>query len=430
MKSSYAMLALALLAYSCKTRSHNEGAASDSNVLATSNPGPLPLNRDAAELKEYLDIRGVGDSAAASDRVPPRKFNQVIDGLHPERDADGNPAYVANFGRWLDYLDSSHTLYKGDLSFINFETVITKNCQFTGGDFNFAMHPDNIWPTVKRGFNLIGLANNHARDCVDGGKHTAWAMNRIQKDTWDYDEENIPEKYQPTEPLKILWHGAHETPEGIPPKVGTFQVKGRDVTVAFASIYVRGPVDAYSVTAANAERVLKGFGEGAAKAAKVKILAIHTLEFGQADFDEVRYFASRFVKEFDGDVVFGHGPHVWQTVDILRKPSGAPAVFFQSLGNFIHPGLSNVTRNFIGRALLERTANDDYVVKQVQAIPVHTYGAMAKFGGASYVENLPTNQSWKTVQGQPWLGAWKSGQAAVEHRGDPAPVGGWFNVTR
>jgi hypothetical protein len=114
---------------------------------------------------------------------------------------------------------------------------------------------------------------------------------------------------------------------------------------------------------------------------------------GPTDQDEAVRTGVDFVKSYNGDVVYGEGPHVWKPVRVVRKGSrfgGGTGVVFESLGNFLHPSLGAQSKNFIGRALYDlRTLK----LRQIQVLPVANAGRDVKWssvdGGA-----LQANLRW------------------------------------
>ncbi|WP_181256626.1 CapA family protein [Merismopedia glauca] len=119
---------------------------------------PVPLF--GGNTNEFLDIRGVGDSAMAETHQQPIK---------------------ATFGQRLQQFDPTGKSYKGDLSFLNWETTVGTRCNrfwaaLGPASFAFISHPDNLIQAYQKGFNLIGLANNHARDCPQGDNKANGAL--------------------------------------------------------------------------------------------------------------------------------------------------------------------------------------------------------------------------------------------------------------
>lgn len=404
---------IAGIVVACQSRDMNEdNASSEINQLAASAMPAIPIDSVAAE--DFIDIRGVGDSAITADRAKPLALTDIIP-LHDESDRNGNRVFKADFGVALDFLDKNRKIYQGDVSFINVESVVSTSCNFAGGDFNFVMNPANMQALFNRGFNLIGLANNHSQDCANGALQTAQA---VEKEAGA---------------RNVLWHGVTKDPNSRGAKVTTFKIKGRDLKVAFASVYVAGGTCTNANCAGNIEQVIQSFKLAHVASADLKILSIHCLEFAGQQAPLIK-LAQRFIKDFDGDIVFGAGPHRWFPVETIKKGEKT-GVIFHSLGNFIHGGLSKQAKNFIGRVLLDKKT---LKLKQVQAIPVFTFGAAAHFSQAASISDFPTRfEGGEGVRGElvrftkvndaAWRKGWESGQRAVQYLNDPAPVGGFAN---
>jgi poly-gamma-glutamate capsule biosynthesis protein CapA/YwtB (metallophosphatase superfamily) len=192
-----------------------------------------------------------------------------------------------------------------------------------------------------------------------------------------------------------LWAGVGE---GDPTntKVQSFTLKGKSLTVALGSGYFGSKRSCdHSVCADQVETAIQ---KVLATKAKLRILALHCMEVVSPAFcnNEVTEAGKRFI-ELGGDVVFGHGPHVWRPVYVVRKNEGtstngsATGVMFQSLGNFAHPALSDQDRNLIGRALFNAS---DLKLRQVQAIPVRNYrdGIAPQRRGRIQFSNVPLTE--------------------------------------
>ena len=324
---------------------------------------------DASEASDLLDIRGMGDSGWANthEKTP----------------------IAADFGKALDRFDATGKGYRGDLSFVNWETVVGTGCsQFAsvykpGLSYAFVSRTDNLVQANDRGFNLIGLSNNHARDCLASadtsltGEVASAAMSA----------KNI----EALGDRKWLFAGlastAHED-DFAKARVRTFVVKGHPVRVAFGSMYM-GRSECPRAACAGDKRVL--FESMRDAQADIRILSLHSM--GPTDQDEAVRTGVEFVKSYNGDVVYGEGPHVWKPVRVVRKGSafgGGTGVVFESLGNFLHPSLGGQAKNFIGRALYDlRTLK----LRQIQVLPVANAGHDVKWssvdGGA-----LQANLRW------------------------------------
>jgi hypothetical protein len=324
---------------------------------------------DATEASALLDIRGMGDSGWANthEKTP----------------------IAADLGKALDRFDPSGKGYRGDLSFVNWETVVGSGCsQFAsvytpGLSYAFVSRTDNLAQANDRGFNLIGLSNNHARDCLASadtsltGEVASAAMSA----------KNIESLGDREWLFAGLASSAHED-DFAKARVRTFAVKGRQLRVAFGSMYM-GRASCPRAACSGDRRAL--FESMRDAPADIRILSLHSM--GPTDQDEAVRAGTEFVKSYNGDVVYGEGPHVWKPVRVVRKAAsfgGGTGVVFESLGNFLHPSLGAQAKNFIGRALYDlRTLK----LRQVQVLPVANAGREVKWsavdGGA-----LQANLKW------------------------------------
>ena len=114
-----------------------------------------------------------------------------------------------------------------------------------------------------------------------------------------------------------------------------------------------------------------------------------------ADQDQLVRKSIEFVERYRGDVVFGHGPHVWKPVRVVRKETGGKGVIFESLGNFLHPSLAAQSKNYIGRALFDPQT---LALRQVQVIPVANAGKDARLSTADG-KTVESNLRWSRMEG-------------------------------
>ena len=353
-----------------------EPADGESAVVAltepdeTAPPGALPAAPlDAAGVSTLIDIRGVGDSGWSN--------------THQET------PIAADFGAALDRFDATGKGYRGDLSFVNWETVVGSGCtQFAsvyapGKSYAFVSRTENLVQANDRGFNLIGLSNNHSRDCLASadtplrGEHASAAMSA----------KNIAALGDRNWLVAGIASAEHDD-DAAKARVRTFEVKGRQLRVAFGSMYV-GRAACPRATCAGDQRAL--FQSMRDAAADVRIISLHSM--GPTDQDELVRVGRDFVTNYGGDVVFGEGPHVWKPVRVVRKSAafgGGTGVVFESLGNFLHPSLGGQTKNFVGRALFDARTLE---LRQVQVLPVANSGRDVRWsnvdGGA-----LQANLQW------------------------------------
>jgi len=324
---------------------------------------------DTAAVTDLLDVRGMGDSGWSNthEKTP----------------------IAAELGKALDRFDASGKGYRGDLTFINWETVVGTGCsQFAsvytpGRSYAFVSRAENITQATDRGINLFGLSNNHARDCLASadtslrGEVASAAMSAA----------NIESLGDHGALFAGLASSAHEN-DFAKARVRTFTVKGRQVRVAFGSMYM-GRADCPRAACSGDKREL--FESMRDAPADMRILSIHSM--GPSDQDELVRAGTEFVKSYGGDVVFGEGPHVWKPVRVVRKAAGfggGTGVVFESLGNFLHPSLGGQAKNFIGRALFDlRTLK----LRQVQVLPVANSGRDVKWSAVD-AGALQANLSW------------------------------------
>ncbi len=310
----------------------------------TSNRPAAPL--DVKALAGLVDVRGVGDAAWS-------------------RTHQKDPL-AAEYGKALDRFDATGKAYRGHVNYINWETVVGSRCEtfdsvYTPGkSYAFVSRKENLVQAMDRGFNLVGLSNNHSRDCTspDGETMTAREVQDLGDDAHAFHGVGLDRESKNAA------------------KVVTVRAGGRDVKVAFGSIYIGGRRSCERSVCATDKRTL--FENLRAARADLRIVAIHSMN--NATQDELVNAGIEFVKVYGGDVVFGSGPHVWKPVRVVRKPDGKAGVVFESLGNFIHPNLAAQQKNYIGRALYDEST---LTLAQVQILPIHNTGSDVKASSAS-----------------------------------------------
>jgi poly-gamma-glutamate synthesis protein (capsule biosynthesis protein) len=285
---------------------------------------------------EYIDIRGVGDSAWSNLKAttPP---------------ASGMAAVLRSF-------DPTGKILKGDLNFINWESSVGTRCNsYYGVDYAFLSSPQAILDAYQHGFNLFGMANNHSEDCssaidIDGQKTSGAIASQKQMKALSSQKS-------------MLWHGVGPAGGALSsPAVLKFGVKGRQVKVAFGSVAFQSWDCVDSTCEARIQALLTALKS---TQADLKILSLHSQ--GSEAFNRGKKWAERFVRDYSGDIVFAHGPHTWAGVKVLPRPDGRSGVVFHGLGNFMHNQVAPNPDNLIGRVLLDSKTLQP---KQVQVIPV------------------------------------------------------------
>ncbi len=317
----------------------------------------IPL--DVSQVTGLVDLRGVGDSGWANTH-------------------QGTPRAAA-FGTALDAFDPSGTVLRGHLSYINWETVVGESCtQFAsryvpGKSYAFISRVENLRQAEAHGFNLVGLSNNHSRDCSVPSAEALTAR-------------NMPDALS----AAALWAGIRADGKGSQDiKLGSFDVgEGLTAKVAFASAYIGSRRDCdMAVCASDLPELLKRL---ATSDADYRILSLHSMDGAtQAELARVGADAVRTLKV---DVVYGSGPHVWKPVQVVERNDGTKGVVFQSLGNFLHPSLAAQGKNYMGRALFSR----DHALKQVQLVPIRNVADRASLSDVPG-SVVPANLAWRAM---------------------------------
>ena len=325
---------------------------------------------DATAATDFLDVRGMGDSGWANTH-------------------ESTPI-AADFGKALDRFDPTGKGYRGDLSFVNWETVVGFGCtKFAsvyqpGVSYAFVSLPDNLAQANDRGFNLFGLSNNHARDCLASadtsltGEVASAAMSA----------KNIEALGDRQWLFAGISSSANEN-DFAKARVRTFSIKGRQIRVAFGSMYMGRASCPRAACSADKRALFESMRDAQAD---LRILSLHSM--GPTDQDEAVKTGAEFVKSYGGDVVYGEGPHVWKPIRVVRKDAsfgGGTGVVFESVGNFLHPSLGAQAKNFIGRALYDlRTLK----LRQVQVLPVANAGHDVKWSSSIDGGALQANLKW------------------------------------
>ena len=296
--------------------------------------GFIELNRSN---HQYIDIRAYGDSGWSWTHE--------------------SPAMMPEFGKALDDFSPSSNVYRGDINFMNWESTIGYSCEqwhapyVRGRSYAFLADPENIEQAIKRGVSNFALSNNHTRDCIN---NIETGLNGQL--TTLYYLENIKEEYP-----ELVYHGISTDDKN---KISVFDhdVKGVNFRVAFASYYTGRADCPHSVCETDDLEIINNFKK---TKADFKILMIHTMS-NQEKLIEV---GNRFIKEANGDVVFGSGPHRWKPIRYVQKGLGH-GIIFDSLGNFLHPSMAAQSKNIISRILIDPLTKK---IVQVQALSVKNY---------------------------------------------------------
>lgn len=342
--------AIAACALSFTSACKKQGRVSDSNDSI-----PLAVNEPVSEYSsklnlpsaqggaislessdQFLDIRGVGDSAWSGLRAA--------------------VAPASQFGAALKKFDPTGKILRGDLNFINWESGVGRKCDsYFNVDYAFLSDPSAIVEAHRHGFNLFGLANNHSEDCRTGR---------------DPQQNSVPGAVSTQRHMKqisdsatLAWHGVGSSrAELIKPALMDITVKARTLKIAFISVAFQSWECVESTCEANIQAL---FENARNLTADLRILSLHSQ--GRDGFARGKVWAEKFVTQYSGDIVFAHGPHTWAGVKALQKNDGSLGIVFHGLGNFLHNQVAPNPDNMIGRVLLDiKTLKP----KQIQVIPV------------------------------------------------------------
>jgi len=209
----------------------------------------------------------------------------------------------------------------------------------------------------EAGFDLLGMANNHALDQgLEGLANTAAALKSAGMEAI----------------------GAAETPEqayqALIQPVGEVQV----AFLAFNAIpSPRGPEWSGEVRQPQAETTwaLAGWDRdkalAAVRAANQKadavVVFVHWGYEYDTRVDPAQREMARALVAAGADLIAGHHPHVIQELETLPKPGGGQALVAYSLGNFVFDqGFDETDQGLALRAIFDRQG-----LRAVQALPVH-----------------------------------------------------------
>lgn len=315
------------------------GAASPNSISSSSDKSPnspaLPVSVDLPAMpfpssQDYIDVRGVGDTGWTESDPELKK---------------------SEFSSLLRSFDPEGLILGGDLNFLNWESSVGPSCQkWNLVQFPFLSPPRALKDALDFGFNLLGVSNNHAEDCAQFDEKTTGVMRtRYELSTLAKGKE-------------MLWHGIGKSHEISKISTRIFQLKGKKIKVAFAAVsFLNWRTHSTSRGEANyqGEQILQAMGRSDAK---IKILSVHT----QSTLEQGKAYASRFIKEAGGDIVFSEGEHRWGDVEAIEKSNGRKGIVFHGLGNFSHSGIVSNHKNIIARVLLKKETLE---LAQVQIIP-------------------------------------------------------------
>lgn len=226
----------------------------------------------------------------------------------------------------------------GDLNYINWETSVGNRCDafwapLSASTYAFLTPPRELADAMQLGFNLIGLANNHAFDCLRSpeGHGPLQTVAHLQDLSQQSTNVNRP----------VLFSGVFRDLSA-EARSQTFPLRSGTIPVRFLSAYVGGDRNhCRHILCASSLASLKPAMAGATG---FRVLALHS--WNAASHAKLKQILRSWLQEGLVDVAIGTGPHVAESVAVVPTPRGR-GVLATSLGNFIHPGLSAQPNNIV-----------------------------------------------------------------------------------
>ena len=282
-----------------------------------------------------VDIRAVGDSSYVGDWSEFTQKEKIADLKNSAKDRrPGNVAPPKFFQRRLAAFEP---LRSPHLNILNLEASLTRKCtQFSAKEFQFATLPSSVMEFARFGFNVFGLANNHSLDCANPNPRG---------------EINAAIKEVHKEFPKVLFHGVASNSTQLS-QIATREINGVKIGIVSIKGWAMGAKQNVG-NLSNRSRIFTALRDAKVD---VRILLLHggTELKRDPDYAMIRV-AREFVGEFNGDLVFGHHPHVIQGFELLKKNNGRSAAIFYSLGNFLHDGLSRSQDGMLARVEVNKS---------------------------------------------------------------------------
>ncbi|XSG83111.1 MAG: CapA family protein [Methyloligella sp. ZOD6] len=257
----------------------------------------------------------------------------------------------------------------GDLAFANIETVVTDRNEIPPDDkeqdtsFNFRSHPNGLDSLTGIGFNLFSLANNHSMDFgAAGAEETLYHLAVARHER----------------PIAFAGLGA-DFEEATRP--ACLEVDG--TRIGFAAIGIitgarpahrAGENKSGQASYRHKEDFRVTLDRLAEMEADYRILSVHYGKEGRVfpDGRQIQDFRNEAALEEGIDLIVGHHPHVVQGVELAGD-----SLIFYGLGNFLHPGTTNMSRfgvcrdyGLLAKVHLIRGETGRFQVMAIEAIPI------------------------------------------------------------
>lgn len=289
-------------------------------VLLASDPArsAIPASSQAGEQLLTFTFNAFGDAGWADTHV-------------------ARPVYRQGFKRAFERFDPQRRLI-ADINYINWETSVGSVCSAfwspsTSSAYAFLTRPEELADAVAVGFNVVGLANNHSYDCLrspegNGPLQSEGHVSRLKQKLQDRG-------------VAALFSGVFQAPEMESP-ARLMPVGNGWVPVRFLSAYVGGdPVHCRHMVC---DQAIERYAGSMASHAGLRILALHSWD--PSSHQRLKAILGSWLSRGLVDVAIGSGPHVAESVAVVRTPRGT-GVLATSLGNFIHPSLSKQPNNIV-----------------------------------------------------------------------------------
>ncbi|MCA9524165.1 MAG: CapA family protein [Myxococcales bacterium] len=226
---------------------------------------------------------------------------------------------------WADFTKGFRRLLRGDLNFMNLETVVTdrNDLKPRSKAYNFRTHPNGVRELLRAGFNLISLANNHA---------------------FDFGSKGILETLKQMRQLKLkrgrrrfYWAGAGKNLDQATRPV-VFLVRGRRVAFAAVGIGSGASAGANRAGIAHISQYKKVLARLKSVRADFKILSVHIgrERENRPMANQLRIFREA-IREYGVNLVLGHHTHVPMGVERYKR-----GLIFYGLGNCMLRGARNM----------------------------------------------------------------------------------------
>ena len=298
----------------------------------------------AARLQPCASIEytaSIGSAAGAAKPKSPDRLTIVLagdTGFNP-KGAAVEPAGVRKDGKLLSFTETLSGVapdVDGDLAFVNLETVVTDRNDLVPDSkgqkspYNFKSHPHGLRALIDTGFNLFSLANNHSMDYGANGVEETLYHLAVAAAERAISYAGIGTNFEEATRPGCVKFGKSRIAFGATGIVTGQRPEHRAGQNKPGQAGYRNEKDFQLVVNRLAEL-----------RADFRILSIHYGLEGRVVPDERqlkdwREFAAR---ERGIDLIVGHHPHVAQGVE----RNGSSLIFY-GLGNFMHPGTSEMTR--------------------------------------------------------------------------------------